>query len=301
MNAEFEKMDQYLEKNLPKSLEELAVLCAQPSVSAQNWGIEECAQLVASMLEKRGFSVEVIPTGGAPVVFGERKGTSDRTLLFYNHYDVQPGEPLELWESPPFSPEIRDGIMYARGVVDDKGHFTSRLFAVDALLAQYGELPCTLKFVLEGEEETSSLHLHDFVVSNQKKLAADACVWEYGGVDHLDQPTQSLGLRGICYVELSVETANQDVHSGIGGSIFPNAAWRLIWALNTLKDDKERILIPGFYDDIVPPSERDIELMKNLPDPSETYLERYGIKGFLNGLQGGVDLKVAQVFQPANN
>jgi len=298
MTTETEKIDQYLETHLDQSLEELAVFCAQPSVSAQNLGIEDCAELVASMLKKRGFTAEILPTGGAPVVFGERKGKSDKTLLFYNHYDVQPGEPLELWESPPFSPEIRDGKMYARGVADDKGHITSRLFAIDALLAEYSELPCTVKFVLEGEEETSSLHLHDFVVNNKQRLAADACVWEYGGVDHLDQPTQSLGLRGICYVELSVETANQDVHSGLGGSIFPNAAWRLVWALSTLKDENERILIPGFYDDIVPPSAQDIELMRNLPDPAETYLERYGLKGFLNGIKGGVELKVAQVFQP---
>jgi len=298
MTTETEKIDQYLETHLDQSLEELAVFCAQPSVSAQNLGIEDCAELVASMLKKRGFTAEILPTGGAPVVFGERKGKSDKTLLFYNHYDVQPGEPLELWESPPFSPEIRDGKMYARGVADDKGHITSRLFAIDALMAEYSELPCTVKFVLEGEEETSSLHLHDFVVNNKQRLAADACVWEYGGVDHLDQPTQSLGLRGICYVELSVETANQDVHSGLGGSIFPNAAWRLVWALSTLKDENERILIPSFYDDIVPPSAQDIELMRNLPDPAETYLERYGLKGFLNGIKGGVELKVAQVFQP---
>lgn len=293
------RIDQYLDAHLDGSLAELAALCAQPSVSAQNLGIEDCANLVAEMLKKRGFATEVLPTGGAPVVFGERKGKSDKTLLFYNHYDVQPGEPLELWESPPFQPEIRDGVMYARGVVDDKGHFTSRLFAVDALLnANEGELPCTVKFVLEGEEETSSLHLHDFVVNNKERLAADACVWEYGGVDHLDQPTQSLGLRGICYVELSVEIANQDVHSGLGGSIFPNAAWRLVWALNTLKDENERILIPGFYDDIVPPSDRDLALLDQLPDPADQYRAQYGLKGFLKGLTGGVALKAAQVFEP---
>jgi acetylornithine deacetylase/succinyl-diaminopimelate desuccinylase-like protein len=146
-----------------------------------------------------------------------------------------PPSRLELWESPPFEPTLRDGKLYARGVSDDKGHLVSRLFAIDALLEKYGELPCNVKFVVEGEEEISSVHLHDFVRDNADLLAADACVWEFGGVDHREQPMQYLGLRGICYVELSVETASQDVHSGLGGSIFPNAAWRLTWALNSLK------------------------------------------------------------------
>jgi len=262
----YSKIDAYLDAHLGESVAELSQLCAQPSVSAQNWGLAETAQLVAEMLKKRGFQVEITPTAGAPIVFGERKGRSDKTLIIYNHYDVQPAEPLELWVTPPFEPTLRDGKLYARGVSDDKGHFTYRLFAIDALLAELGELPCTVKFVLEGEEEVSSAHLHGYVEENLEKLAADACVWEFGGVDHNEHPNQSLGLRGICYVELSVTTANQDCHSGLGGSIFPNAAWRLVWALNSLKDANERILIPGFYDAVIPPSARDIELMAALPD-----------------------------------
>ena len=205
---------------------------------------------------------------------------------------------MELWESPPFEPTIRDGKLFARGVSDDKGHLVARLFAIDALLDQVDELPCTIKFIIEGEEETSSVHLHGFIEDNQDLLAADACIWEFGGVDHREMPMQYLGLRGICYVELSVETANQDVHSGLGGSIFPNAAWRLVWALNTLKDQDERIRIPGFYDAIVPLSKRDEQLMDALPEVSEEYRQRYGIDSFLKGLTGGVDLRIAEVFEP---
>jgi acetylornithine deacetylase/succinyl-diaminopimelate desuccinylase-like protein len=296
--ADFHQMDRYIKDHLAENLSELGRLCAQPSVSAQNWGLEECAALVGEMLQQRGFDVRIIPTGGAPVVFAERAGKSDRTLLFYNHYDVQPAEPLELWESPPFEPQIRDGKMYARGVSDDKGHLTSRLFALDALLAEEGELPCNVKFIIEGEEETSSIHLNDFVRTHQDLLAADACIWEFGGVDHEDTPMQYLGLRGICYVELSVETASQDVHSGLGGSIFPNAAWRLVWALNSLKGPDEHIRIPGFYDDVQPPSERDIDLMSALPETSGEYRQRYGLDHFLRGLTGGIDLRIAEVFQP---
>ncbi len=296
--AEFEAVDRYLDVHLDESIAELSTLCAQPSVSAQNWGLEECSQLVAEMLQKRGFNARIFATGGAPVVFAERKGRGDKTLLFYNHYDVQPAEPLELWENPPFVPTLKDGKLYARGVSDDKGHITSRLFAIDALLNEMGDLPCSVKFVIEGEEETSSVHLKDFVHEHSDLLAADGCVWEFGGVDHRDQPVQYLGLRGICYVELSVETANQDVHSGLGGSIFPNAAWRLVWALNSLKGPDERIRLEGYYDDVRPPSERDRELMARLPETAEEYQTRYGVKHFLNGLTGGVELRLQEVFQP---
>jgi acetylornithine deacetylase/succinyl-diaminopimelate desuccinylase-like protein len=296
--ANFSKIDQYLETNLDASIAELSRLCAQPSVAAQSWGLQECAELVSDMLLQRGFHVEIIETDGAPVVYAERKGLTDKTILFYNHYDVQPAEPLELWESPPFEPTLRDGKLYARGVSDDKGHFTSRLFAIDALLDENNELPCTVKFAIEGEEEVSSLHLKDFVNQNRQKLAADGCIWEFGGVDHRDVPMQYLGLRGICYVELSVKTASQDVHSGVGGSIFPNAAWRLVWALNSLKGTDGKVMIPGFYDAIKAPSARDLELMDALPEVAEEYTTRYGVSEFLNGLTGGVDLRVAEVFEP---
>jgi acetylornithine deacetylase/succinyl-diaminopimelate desuccinylase-like protein len=291
-------IDEYLEKHLDDSIAELSRLVAQPSVGAQNWGLQECAAMVAEMLRRRGFAVQVMPTGGAPVVYAERKGRSDKTLLIYNHYDVQPPEPLELWDSPPFEPQVRDGKLYGRGVSDDKGQLTARLHAIDALLAVDGELPCTIKFIIEGEEETSSEHLFEFVEQNQELLKADACLWEFGGVDQRDVPMQYLGLRGICYVELSVETASTDAHSGLGGSIFPNAAWRLVWALNSLKGPDERIRIPGFYDDVRPPSQRDIELMAALPDAADEYKQRYGVKNFLKGLTGGVELHLAEVFEP---
>jgi acetylornithine deacetylase/succinyl-diaminopimelate desuccinylase-like protein len=290
--------DNFLQKNLDYSISELSRFCKQPSVAAQNLGLNECANLAADMLKSRGFNVEILTTGGAPVVFGERKGRTDKTILFYNHYDVQPPEPLELWESPPFEPTLREGKLFARGVSDDKGHLTSRLFAIDSLLDIDGELPCNVKFVIEGEEEISSIHLKEFVMGHAEKLKADGCIWEFGGVDHREVPIQYLGLRGICYVELSVETAKIDVHSGLGGSIFPNAAWRLVWALATLKDENEHILIQGHYDPVKPPSQRDLELMEALPETSEEYKTRYGVDHFVQNLTGGVELRIAEVFQP---
>lgn len=291
-------IDNYLEQNLESSIDELSKLVAQPSIAALNLGLSECADMVADMLKIRGFKVRLLSTGGPPVVFGERSGQNDKTILIYNHYDVQPADPLELWDSPPFEPEIRDGKLYGRGTTDDKGHLVARLFAIDALLETHSKLPCNIKFIIEGEEETGSGNLHQFVKDHQELLSADACIWEFGGVDHREIPIQYLGLRGICYVELSVETAKVDVHSGLGGSIFPNAAWRLVWALSTLKDRDERVRIPGFYDPVKPPSARDRQLMAALPEVAEEYRDRYGIEHFLKGLTGGVELQIAQVFEP---
>jgi acetylornithine deacetylase/succinyl-diaminopimelate desuccinylase-like protein len=242
--------------------------------------------------------VELAPSGGPPVVIAERAGRDLRTLLVYNHYDVQPAEPLELWTSPPFEPTRRDGKLFGRGVSDDKGHVTSRLLAMDALHAVTGELPCRVKFVIEGEEEVGSVHLPAFVKANRERLAGDACLWEFGGVDERDVPMLYAGLRGICYVQLSVETACMDAHSGLGGSILPNAAWRLTWALASLKGPDERIRIPGHYDSVRPPSARDRERIAALPDSSSHLREYYGVAGFLKGMSGGADMRVAEVFEP---
>ena len=293
-----QKVDQYIEENLDQSIKELSKLCAQPSVAAQKWGMEECANLVAQSLAARGFAVQILPTSGSPVVFGERKGRVDRTLIVYDHYDVQPPEPLELWETPPFEPTIRGGRLFARGVADNKGNLVGRLHAIDAILAAEGELPCTIKFVVEGEEEIGSVNLEPFVKAHRDLLAGDVCVWEVGGVDHEDTPIQMLGLRGICYVELYARTANQDVHSGTGGSIFHNAAWRLVWALNSLKDQDEHILLPGFYEDVIPPTDREIALLAKGPEMIPYYMETYGLDGFLKDIEDELELAIQGVYQP---
>ncbi|MFL5805880.1 MAG: M20/M25/M40 family metallo-hydrolase [Roseiflexaceae bacterium] len=291
------RIDAYIDAHLEDAIAELARLCAQPSVSAQRLGIDECAALVANMLRARGFDVEVVPSAGYPVVLGAADGASERTLLCYNHYDVQPPEPLELWSSPPFELTRRDGKLFARGAADDKGEIVGRLAAIDAVRAVLGHLPCRVKFVIEGEEEVSSPSLPGFIEQHADRLAADACIWEFGTVNHEGAPMQYLGMRGICYVELSAECLSMDAHSGLGGSIFPHAAWRLVWALNTLKDRDEHILIPGFYDAVIPPSPRDMELLAALPDESEQHRRTYGVKRFLKDLSG-VELRREEVFVP---
>jgi acetylornithine deacetylase/succinyl-diaminopimelate desuccinylase-like protein len=296
--SDFAAIDRHLDAGLDASLDELSRLVAQPSIAAQGVGMVECGELVATMLQRRGFEVERMATGGAPVVVAERGGRSDRTLVIYNHYDVQPPEPLAAWTSPPFEPARRDGKLFGRGVSDDKGHFVSRLHAIDALLAIDGELPCRVKWVVEGEEEISSVHLPAFVHEQRRRLAADACLWEFGYVDPAGVPLLHAGLRGICYVELVVKSMSQDAHSGLGGSIFPNAAWRLTWALASLKGPDERIRVPHHYDAVRPPSARDRELLASRPEVAEEYRAQYGLAGFVRGLTGGLPLKLAEVFEP---
>ncbi|MFZ0544345.1 MAG: M20/M25/M40 family metallo-hydrolase [Candidatus Promineifilaceae bacterium] len=297
-NDTHKKIDEFVNSHTEDFIDALSTLCGQPSISAQNVGIQECAELVAQMLEDHGYQSEIMPSSGNPVVYGEGDGESDKTILFYLHYDVQPAEPLELWESPPFTLTRRNGNLYARGAADDKGHIVTRLAGLAAVQHALGHLPCNVKFIIEGEEELGSPNMPAFVESHQELLAADGCVWEFGGVNHDGAPTQTLGLRGICYVELAVRTANQDAHSGLGGSIFPNAAWRLVWALNSLKGQDERILIPGFYDDVLPPSDTDLELLAQLPDEAEKVKEMYGLKSYIKGLTGGLEYKKAAIFEP---
>jgi acetylornithine deacetylase/succinyl-diaminopimelate desuccinylase-like protein len=291
-------IDRYIDHHLEQNLVELSQYVGQPSIAAQRLGMEDCAAMVAAMMRTRGFAVDTIASDGAPVVVAERAGRTDRTLLIYNHYDVQPPEPLELWTNPPFELTRRDGALYGRGVSDDKGHLTSRLLALDALLAARGELPCRVKWVVEGEEEIGSLHLPAFLVLHRERLAADACLWEFGVVDDRGVPQLHAGLRGICYVELSVETATLDAHSGLTGSILPNAAWRLVWALASLKAPDERIRIPGYNDAVRSPTARDRELMAQLPDTADQHRAVYGVKEFLKGLDGGLEMNLAQAFEP---
>lgn len=298
MNMEHD-IDDYVERHREQILEELTHFCAQPSISSQGTGIREMVALVRQALHARGFTVNIVDTPGNPVILAEHSGQRDDTWLFYNHYDVQPVDPLHEWQSPPFQPTVKDEKFYARGAMDDKGHLVCRLAAIDAVKAVYGELPCRIKFIIEGEEEINSPHLPDFVRQHAQWLQADACLWEFGDVDYDGTSIQYLGFRGILYVELAIRTAAMDAHSGIVGTLFPNAAWRLNWALSSLKSPNEVILIPSFYDDVVPPTARDLELMAQLPDMARQYEHTFGVKHLLPGLSDGLALHRAAVFSPS--
>jgi acetylornithine deacetylase/succinyl-diaminopimelate desuccinylase-like protein len=299
MSDRFLSVDRYIEEHLDGWLAELTELCAVPSVSARHEGIDDCAGLVAELLRRRGFDARVEPSGGHPVVLGHAAGANpDRTMLLYNHYDVQPPEPMELWDSPPFAAQVRDGRLYARGAKDDKGELVARLAAVDALRAVDGRLPCRLTWLVEGEEEVGSNSLSEFVRRHADELAVDGAIWEEGGIDHEGRPMVTLGARGLLYVELRVRTLSRDGHSG-GANLLPNAAWRLVWALDTLKDANERVLIPGFYDAVRGISPRQQELLDVLPSHEESYKASFGLERLLLDRTGAA--VTAAPFDPTCN
>jgi len=287
----------YIDAHLPRFIERVQWLCRQPSIAAQNVGIQETARMVAALMEDAGVRAELYGTDGAPVVYGT-VGEGRPTLLIYNHYDVQPPEPLELWESPPFAAEIREGKLYARGAADNKGNLVARLCAVEAWLRTRGRLPLTVKFVVEGEEEVSSAHLHQFVRRYQDLIAADGCIWEAGGKDIQENPGLYTGAKGILYVELEARGANRDLHSS-QATIVPNPAWRLVWALSTLKDRHERILIEGFYDEVVEPTPEEMEHLRRIAAQRDDDLRRrdLGLDQFLLGLSG-LQLVKRNLYQP---
>jgi acetylornithine deacetylase/succinyl-diaminopimelate desuccinylase-like protein len=282
MSQRFADVDRHIDEHLDGWVAELTELCAVPSVSARHEGIQDCADLVAGLLRRRGFDARVAPSAGHPIVLAHADGAaSDRTMLFYNHYDVQPPEPLDLWHSPPFQAQLRDGRLYARGAKDDKGELVARLAAIDALRAAGGgELPCRVTWLVEGEEEVGSTSLPDFVRDHWDELACDGAIWEEGGIDEEGRPSMTLGARGLLYVELRVQALSRDGHSG-GANLLPNAAWRLAWALASLKGQDERVLIPGFYDHVRPISPRQQQLLDAMPSLEATYRASFGLERLL--------------------
>ncbi|BAJ50897.1 peptidase M20 [Candidatus Caldarchaeum subterraneum] len=243
---------QHVEENREKYLEYAKRLISVPSVSTYGSGLEECADLVAEMLENHGFRVEKFsnPEGGGPILLGTINYEAHATLMFYNHYDVQPAEPLEKWTTPPFTPVVRNGKLYGRGAADNKGNIAARLAAVDALLSTLGELPVNLKFLIEGGEEVGSPGLEKFVRENRDKLFADGCIWEYGYVSRSGSPVIYLGQKGMLYVEMEIQGPASDLHSS-WGAVVENRAWRLVQALSTMRGPDGRVTVDGFYDDVV--------------------------------------------------
>lgn len=247
MTKEQEVKD-YMMQHLPDYYDYLRI----PGISAQDTGIDETVQWLTDKFTALG-AVEVKQwheLGGNPVLYAEFAGKSDQTLLFYNHYDVQPPEPLDEWESEPFEPTAKNGKLYARGVADDKGELISRLILVQ-YFAEHGGLPLNLKFIVEGQEEVGSPTIQDYVHAHQEELTAEACIWEGGGKDEDEKFKITAGLKGILSFDMEVETAETDLHSSLA-SYADNAAWRLVQALNSLKDANGKILVDGYYDDIKP-------------------------------------------------
>lgn len=274
----------HIEKHAERALTLLERLCRQPSISAQGVGLEEMAELVVTVMREYGLTAELWPTdGGPPLVYAEIQGRSPHTLLFYNHYDVQPVDPLDEWTSPPFEPTRRDGKLFARGVSDNKGDLPVRLEAIAALREVTGELPLSIKFVVDGEEESGSPHFPAAVHAHKDRLAADVCLSEGSGLGPDRTPSLVLGVKGMLYVELAARTAQVDAHSAYA-AVVPNPSWRLVGALDTLKHPDGRVAIEGFYDSVRPLSQKERAALEAMPDKSEALRQALGLEAFLDGL-----------------
>ncbi|MEM0014771.1 MAG: M20/M25/M40 family metallo-hydrolase [Zestosphaera sp.] len=277
----------YLEDNHAKYVRILGDLISYRSVAAwRDKDVEGCAGHIADLLRERGFTATLKSGGGAPAVFAE-VGSGSRTILIYNHYDVQPPDPLELWDSDPFKLTIKSGYMFGRGVADNKGNIAARIGAVDALMNNLEDLDLKIKFLIEGEEEIGSPTLSKIVSDNVEWVRADGGIWETGYVRRDGRLGISLGFKGMLYVEIVLRGALRDVHSG-NAPLVPNPAWRLAKLLTRLKDDDGVIHVPGIYDDIDPEFLSTAEeLIKQVNyEELEEMKKELGIKEFVRGLRG---------------
>lgn len=291
-----------IDENFDAFVSELQEAVRKPSIAAQNIGMEDAAQYFKDLMDGYGIDAKLIPTKGYPVVYGEVKGKSEKSVLFYNHYDVQPPDPLDEWESEPFGAEIREGKIYGRGVSDNKGNACARIQAIGTMLKLRKELPLTVKFLIEGEEEIGSPSLSDFVKDNACLLKSDYGVWESGYMNPNGRPGIYLGVKGMLYVELLAKGASKDMHSGSATTI-PNPAWRLVWVLSSIKNPEEQILIPGFYDDVLPPTAKEMELLRDAIDDKELAEQKakgLGLRSYLLDLHG-LELHKRSLFSPTAN
>ncbi|HEX4205829.1 MAG TPA: M20/M25/M40 family metallo-hydrolase [Ktedonobacteraceae bacterium] len=291
----------YLDQHASEAQSLLETLCRQPSIAAQNVGIAEMASLVENLFRETGFTTQrLLVEGAPPVIYGELRGRSPYTLLLYNHYDVQPAEPLDLWTSAPFEPMTRDGKLYARGVADNKAEIAARLTAIRALLATNGgELPITIRWIIEGEEEIGSPHFESIAAKYADLLKADGALWEGSGFDDSGRAQLTLGTKGLLYVQLEVQGTGVDAHSGTA-SMLPSAAWRLVQALAAIRSPEGRVRIPGFYDDVFTPSAEQRAALADQEDAEERMKAMYQVDQFVDGLTGQA-LRERAAFSPTCN
>jgi acetylornithine deacetylase/succinyl-diaminopimelate desuccinylase-like protein len=270
-------------------------------VSAEARELDETAELVEELLRGAGFDTQQLRAdSGPPAVYGRQPGRGSYRLLLYNHYDVQPVDPLELWESPPFEPTVRDGKLFARGAADNKGELAVRLAVVRALREE-GELPLSLTWIIEGEEEVLSPHFDEIVSSNVDLLRADGCLWEGSPARLSDgRPGLGLGFKGALAIRLDVRVLQTDAHSA-AAAIVPSAAWRLVEALASLRDSGGRVRIGGFYDAVHGPSEAERAALAEASDAFEEGLrETLGVDSFIDDLSGAA-LRERSSFSPTCN
>src|SRR3984957_6853541 len=270
--------DNYVQQNESRFLEELKEFLRIPSISTlpeHAKDVHRAAEFVAAKLKAAGLeNVEIIETDRHPLVYADWLHAPGKpTVLCYGHFDVQPPDPLELWESPPFQPTERNGNLYARGSADDKGQMFSHIKAMEAIKAIYGRVPVNVKFLIEGEEEVGGLSVAEYVAAHPEKLKADVALVSDTEMYEPGMPTLNIGLRGLVYMEIESRGPMRDLHSGLYGGAAPNAVFGLIELLAKAKDADGHIQIPGIYDDVEPPSAEEKESWTHLPFDEDEYLK----------------------------
>jgi acetylornithine deacetylase/succinyl-diaminopimelate desuccinylase-like protein len=318
----------YLQSNKQRFLDELLELLRIPSVSADpkyKADVRRMAEATADHLRRAGADlVEIHETAGHPIVYGEKMiNPKAPTVLVYGHYDVQPADPLDLWHSPPFEPVIKktaihpDGAIFARGSCDDKGQFFMHVKAFEAML-KHNALPCNVRFMIEGEEEVGSKNLEKFCRDNKKKLACDVVLISDTSIIDNDTPSLTVGLRGLCYMEVEVTGPNKDLHSGVYGGAVANPINVLCQMIASLHDAKRRVTVAGFYDEVEKVSAKERRLINKAPYDERSYMKDLGVtalmgeKGFttfertgirptldVNGIWGGYTGEGAKTVLPS--
>ncbi len=287
-----EKFHTYLEANRDRFLDELFELIRIPSVSAKEENKQDmlkAAEYIRKKLIEAGASkAEVYKTDGNPIVYGE-KIVSDGipTVLVYGHYDVQPAEPLELWKTPPFEPVVRDGRIWGRGADDDKGQMFMHIKALE-IMTRSGDLPCNVKFMIEGEEETGSASIGKFCRDYKDMLSTDVILISDTTMISADIPSVTSGLRGLAYMQVEVTGPERDLHSGLYGGAVVNPCNALCEMISALRDEKNHITIPGFYDDVIECTEEERRKMAQRPFDREAFMNSIGVEG-LDGEHGYTD------------
>ncbi len=290
------EMDNFAESNLDNALEDLFKLTRIPTVTAKGGDYSSKALTELNRIfSKLHFECFITETKGEPVFTAVLQNNKPKTLLFYDHYDVQPAEPFDQWTSPPFDPEIREGKIYGRGVADNKGNIIARAYAVKMIQELRGELPINVKFVIEGEEEVSSPNLKEFVDSHHDFLFSNqtSCIWEFGGTNALGMQEIWAGVKGICYAQVKTTGPKRDLHSAYG-AIIENPANHLVAALASLRNDQtDEILIKNYYDPIITPSEETLQAISKVNEvfDEDKLKEQLGVKKFIGELHGEELLK----------
>lgn len=299
MSQEIDAIKRSVGRNKARYLQELGELVRQPSVSTTGEGVSRCAELLASYMRSLGISTRIYPTGGHPVVFGETGPDVGKTLLVYGHYDVQPPDPLDEWQSPPFEPQVRNGKMYGRGTSDNKGQLFAHLKGLEAYRELFGEPPFKIKYIFEGEEEIGSPHFEPFVLEHRDLCEGSVAVFSDSHYHESGRPALILGLKGMLYLELTVRELAGDCHS-MKAAALPSAAWRLVTLLSTLKGEDGVVKIEGFYDGVRPPLPEEIEAVESIPCDPEAILKAHGAKKLLVN-RSGTDYYYNMAFEPTCN